>query len=26
VLHSGERLPVSRRRREALERLLGAPG
>jgi two-component system LytT family response regulator len=26
VLHSGARLPVSRRRREALERLLGAPG
>ncbi|HEY0991882.1 MAG TPA: LytTR family DNA-binding domain-containing protein, partial [Kofleriaceae bacterium] len=25
VLHSGERLPVSRRRREALERLLGSP-
>lgn len=26
VLHTGARLPVSRRRREALERLLGAPG
>jgi two-component system LytT family response regulator len=26
VLHSGARLPVSRRRREALERLLGEPG
>jgi len=26
VLQSGARLPVSRRRREALERLLGAPG
>ena len=26
VLHSGVRLPVSRRRREAVERLLGAPG
>jgi two-component system LytT family response regulator len=26
VLHSGVRLPVSRRRREALERLLGAAG
>lgn len=26
VLHGGARLPVSRRRREALERLLGAPG
>lgn len=26
VLNGGERLPVSRRRREALERLLGAPG
>jgi two-component system LytT family response regulator len=26
VLHGGDRLPVSRRRREALERLLGAPG
>jgi two-component system LytT family response regulator len=25
VLHSGARLPVSRRRREALERLLGSP-
>ncbi|HSR98332.1 MAG TPA: LytTR family DNA-binding domain-containing protein [Kofleriaceae bacterium] len=25
VLHTGERLPVSRRRREALERLLGSP-
>jgi two-component system LytT family response regulator len=25
VLHTGARLPVSRRRREALERLLGAP-
>lgn len=26
VLHSGERLPVSRRRRESLERLLGSSG
>jgi two-component system LytT family response regulator len=26
VLHSGARLPVSRRRRDALERLLGSPG
>ena len=26
VLHSGTRLPVSRRRRDALDRLLGAPG
>jgi len=26
VLHTGARLPVSRRRRELLERLLGAPG
>jgi two-component system LytT family response regulator len=25
VLHSGERLPVSRRRRDALERVLGSP-
>lgn len=25
VLHGGERLPVSRRRRDALERLLGSP-
>jgi hypothetical protein len=26
VLHSGARLPVSRRRREAVERLFGTPG
>ncbi|HMG25062.1 MAG TPA: LytTR family DNA-binding domain-containing protein, partial [Kofleriaceae bacterium] len=26
ILHSGARLPVSRRRRDALERLLGSPG